>query len=507
MKISFHKNSVFHPFLFAVFPVIFLISYNAHLLLPQEIVIPSMAILTAVFVIWIALSRVLKNRRKAGLIVSLGTVLFFSYGHSYNLVKGLEIGEFLVGRGVIIAPMFIIIFVVGTIYFTLTKRKLDNATIITNVIAISLIMIVSVNFFTYYFERESSLNIMNEVEKELQTNISKTEKLPNIYYIILDAYAGDDILQEQLDFDNHEFNSFLTNKGFFVATNSHSNYQITKLSIASSLNMIYFDHSPEKEISKEEIAYKNLISDNKLMNYLKSQGYTTINISSGFPLTQKLDAADFNLCLKSMYVNSEFLIMLVSTSMLKTVSSNLFEQRSREIILCSFSELSKIHQKFESPVFVFAHILLPHPPYFFGPNGEPINPEELSLDLWDKKGYLNNIKFANKKITEFIEEILSNNNNPPIIIIQGDHGSAFTVDMKNLTKEMMKERSSILNAYYFPGTPQSLLYDSITPVNSFRVVLNAHFDKNVILLEDRIYMHRTNKNVYVFEDVTDYVMN
>jgi len=507
LKISFQKTSVIHPFLFAVFPVVFLVSYNAHLLLPQEIVIPSMAILTAIFVIWIALSRVLKNRRKAGLIVSLGTVLFFSYGHSYNLVKGLEIGEFLVGRGVIIAPMFIIIFVVGTIYFTLTKRKLDNATIITNVIAISLIMIVSVNFFTYYFERESSLNIMNEVEKELQTNISKTEKLPNIYYIILDAYAGDDILQEQLDFDNHEFNSFLTNKGFFVATNSHSNYQITKLSIASSLNMIYFDHSPEKEISKEEIAYKNLISDNKLMNYLKSQGYTTINISSGFPLTQKLDAADFNLCLKSMYVNSEFLIMLVSTSMLKTVSSYLFEQRSRDIILCSFSELSKIHQKVDNPVFVFAHFILPHPPNFFGPNGEPINPDELSLDLWDKKGYLNNIQFANKKITEFIEEILSNNNNPPIIIIQGDHGSSFTVDMKNLTKDMMEERSSILNAFYFPGNPHSFLYDSITPVNSFRVVLNAHFDEKIKLLEDKIYMHRTNKNTFVFEDVTDYVMN
>jgi len=271
--------------------------------------------------------------------------------------------------------------------------------------------------------------------------------------------------------------------------------------------MKYVSWSPEKEISKDNTPFNILISNNKVMQYLKTEGYTTVNISSGWSLTEKLQAADFNLCFTDKYIDSELLIMLTRTSILLPISSDLFEKGQRDIILCSFSELSKIHQRVDDPVFVFAHFLLPHPPYVFGPNGEPAHPDVFDLDVWDKKGYLDQIKFSNKKIIEFIEEVTSDKTNPPIIIIHGDHGSGFTADLYNLTKEMMIERAPIFNAYYFPGNPQLMPYDNITPVNSFRVVFNAYFDEELELLEDRIYMHNIDKNTYVLEDVTDYIMN
>ena len=38
------------------------------------------------------------------------------------------------------------------------------------------------------------------------------------------------------------------------------------------------------------------------------------------------------------------------------------------------------------------------------------------------------------------------------------------------------------------------------------VVFNAYLDENFELLEDRIYLHRAERNTYVFYDSTDYVI-
>ena len=51
----------------------------------------------------------------------------------------------------------------------------------------------------------------------------------------------------------------------------------------------------------------------------------------------------------------------------------------------------------------------------------------------------------------------------------------------------MWERFGILNAYYLPGGGEQHLYESITPVNTFRVILNHYFDHNLELLPDRSY--------------------
>ncbi len=42
----------------------------------------------------------------------------------------------------------------------------------------------------------------------------------------------------------------------------------------------------------------------------------------------------------------------------------------------------------------------------------------------------------------------------------------------------------ILNAYFLPGESDGLLYPSISPVNTFRVILNLYFGGQYPLLED-----------------------
>jgi len=70
---------IIHPFLFAIYPIIALFSFNVDYVFPQEIILPLFFVITITFVIWIVLGYLLKSRIKSGFIVSIGLVLFFSY--------------------------------------------------------------------------------------------------------------------------------------------------------------------------------------------------------------------------------------------------------------------------------------------------------------------------------------------------------------------------------------------------------------------------------------------
>jgi hypothetical protein len=133
--------------------------------------------------------------------------------------------------------------------------------------------------------------------------------------------------------------------------------------------------------------------------------------------------------------------------------------------------------------FVFAHFVLPHPPYTFGPKGQwvELNPRK-STHEQVSEAYINQIIFINQQILDVVDAILSESETPPVIIIQGDHGPP--PDLTNSPGVKMP----ILNAYYLPGLDQEeILYPSISPVNTFRVVLGGYFGRDLPLLEDRSY--------------------
>ena len=60
----------------------------------------------------------------------------------------------------------------------------------------------------------------------------------------------------------------------------------------------------------------------------------------------------------------------------------------------------------------------------------------------------------------------------------------------------------ILNAFYLPKNDSSFLYDSITPVNTFRLIFNRYFNMKYESQEDKSYFTRYAMP-YKFKDVTD----
>ncbi len=218
---------------------------------------------------------------------------------------------------------------------------------------------------------------------------------------------------------------------------------------------------------------------------------------------------------------SGFQRMLVDSTPLRQFlpGSNDFKKNvpSRERLLYLLDHLPEIARD-RAPTFTFAHLLAPHPPFVFGTKGEPVGPRYVPFELANRdkargrfmhperfiEGYRNQSVFITRRIEETIDRILATSPEPPIIILQSDHGSELNLDPEDVRNTDLKERMSILSAYYFPGKKYQGLYDSISPVNSFRVVLNTFFGARIQLLADRSY-YSTWSEPYKFIEVTDAV--
>jgi chromate transport protein ChrA len=521
MMINFTKSTVIHPFLFAIFPIIATYAINMQELLPIHLLQPLAIILVFTIIITLIAKIVFKNWLKVGLIVSLIIGLVFSYGHIYFQISGFALGDFVIGRHTFLIIPYIITFFIGSYYIFKTNNKFENITKILNAVAITLILISVINITTYAIENDGLgiITLENDViiekigsninsqDKEMMTFVGDLDHYPDVYFLILDGYGGASSLKNDLNYDNSKFIQVLEEKGFFVASKSFSNYPQSFLSIPSTMNMKYLNYLKDvlKEESKDQLTGMKMMNNFLVMEIFKEKGYKTVNfLTSDFEVN-----ADHSLCEdKYGFEGNELTQTLTNINIFQYFSSWLQSENIREQQECYFSELPEIHKKFQEPVFVFAHIMLPHPPNVFGPNGEHVIPR-IYYNEWgtqeDKDRYLDTLQYANLKLLEFIEKVLNETDHQPIIIIESDHGTDFNFDWNEPTNKMLKQRFSNLNAYYMPEG-QELLYDTITPVNSFRIMFNSNFNGNFELLEDKAYWSTYHKP-YKFEDVTEILKN
>ena len=510
------KTFIIHPFLFGLFPILFLYSYNIGELPFTEILLPSAIVLgftaIAVTLLWLILKR---DGKKSGIINSAFLVLFFSYGHLYDVIQGASIGTFIIGRHRYLMILWAVLFILG-VYFTIRTRKdLHNFTNILNIVAIVLILfsLSSIGIYklnTGKTEKDDSagINRQEEVYESDDQVISADAVSPDIYYIILDGYASSNTLEEVYGYDNSEFEDYLTEKDFYIAAESTSNYEMSFLSLSSSLNMEYINYLGNTlglESDDRTIPHQ-MIEDNKVMKLLKSIGYQYIHFSSGWGPTNQNQYADMNIAISRSSWN-DFQTLLIQTTMVDAFIKKFFQDVGRNRVFNTFSGLAKIHE-IEGKKFIFSHIVCPHPPYLFNQDGGPVPEAEFNMDEWgpeQKEYYLNQLIYVNKEVKELVSEILSKSEIPPIIILQADHGPRNTfIEGRYPTDDMFREGMRIFYALYMPQERYDLLYDSITPVNTFRVIFNSFFNMDYELLDDRSY-NSFEVEPYRFKDITDIV--
>jgi hypothetical protein len=485
------KIITLYPILFGIYPVLALLGQNINEVQPSVGLRPVIYVALASFCVLLACKVIFKDWHRGALSATIIIIFFFTYGHIYLALKTSVVNNFLIGRHRYLLPVGI-----GLIIFALwwNAKKIKNSRTLTpmlNFVGVFLLIFPVFQTVVYVVnEAKAARQALTEQQALVERMDLPLGYAPDIYYIILDAYGRADILEEMFDYDNTGFLSTLTSKGFYVARCSQSNYGQSMLSITSSLNMNYLDALTEKLTpdSDNRAPLRAFGKRNTIRAFLDSQGYNTVSFATNFPVTE-WDDADYYLAPPPIGMN-EFEIMLTDTTLARLSldfssesSDQLTGEWYRRRVLFLLEQLKDDVLDIPSPKFVFAHLIIPHHPFVFGPNGEEVKESVSNISSVPsfsiyKQGYSDHVTYINKRIDEIIDIILEQSPNPPVIIIQGDHGPApFDVD---------RYRMPILNAYYFPDGANGL-YQTISPVNTFRVVLNKYFGQQYKIVEDVAY--------------------
>ena len=473
-----------YPLLFAAYPALALVGININEVEPSVLWRPLIVVILSAVILLILLRWITRDWHRAGLWLSALIFLFFTYGHLYLFLKKIDIAGFVLGRHRYMVPLWLGI---GALIVWWVARKLRNPqafTPVLNLVSIFLLIYPSFQVVSY------SLKRVETQSAALQAAQAKGATLPlgyapDIYYIILDAYGRADVLQEMFGYDNSPFINSLESRGFFVAKCSQSNYGQTMLSLTSSLNFDYLDSLTSSLTANTDTRapLRALGQYNKVRKFLSTQGYNIVSFATNFPVSEWKDANYF--LSPPPQGMSDFEIMLAQTSLWRApmdmtdepperASAEWYRRRT----LFALEALEKTVPDIPGPKFVFAHLVIPHHPFVFGPNGEELNSIEAGVPKFEeyKVKYPDQVTYINKRILAIVDLILKNSPKPPIIVIQGDHGPA--------PFDVIPRRMKNLNAYYFPDNSEGL-YPRITPVNTFRVILNKYFGQNYPMLEDR----------------------
>ena len=116
-------------------------------------------------------------------------------------------------------------------------------------------------------------------------------------------------------------------------------------------------------------------------------------------------------------------------------------------------------------------------------------------------GYAAQVAYVNDAVIQLVDRLQRDSSTPPVIILQGDHGPGSQLDWDSPAATNMWERMSILNAYDIPGLPSESIDPGLSPVNTFRLVLNHLFGYSLERLPDRSYFSSW-KDPYRFLPVT-----
>ncbi len=154
-EVTIKQRWLLYPVLFAIYPVLALFSNNLGQFEPGLIYRPLLWMIVLVLILLLVTRIIAKSWQKAGLLSTLYIVLFFSYGHIYNLFEGLEFGGLLIGRHRYLVIVWLFFFLGGS-WWTLKKlRSPEGYTVALNIVAIVALIYPSFVITNYYLSRRS----------------------------------------------------------------------------------------------------------------------------------------------------------------------------------------------------------------------------------------------------------------------------------------------------------------------------------------------------------------
>lgn len=477
------KRYPLYPILLALFPILSLAAYNIGQIFIGEVWRPLLFSILLACIVYGLIYLGIRNVNRGALITTVVLFLFFSYGQIYSTWEGRSVFGVEVFRHRVLFPAFIVFGLIAGLWVLRRVGNPESLTYGLNLFSMFLLLYPLFTITTNLIQQFISDSSSRKINLVQSGDVNNTR--PDVYYIILDGYGRQDVLLNEYGFDNSQFIESLRARGFYIAECSQSNYAHTLYSLPASLNYDYLDTLGATN-DAERIT---LLKYGAVRSTFEALGYTVVAFPTGWSMTEWTDADIYTDYGRTFTTLTEFETLFLDTTMLRVLtdydrlnSQTTPYSNARRLRVLSMIETLKELPSREGDYFVFAHFVVPHPPYSFGADGEGL---EINMNTASEqeiqRAYLNQVEYISGEILEVVDSI-QRESEASVILIQGDHGPP-----PDLTNDP-EVRMPILNAYFLPGVNmEQELYPSISPVNSFRVVLNNYFSTNLPLLEDKSY--------------------
>jgi hypothetical protein len=330
---------------------------------------------------------------------------------------------------------------------------------------------------------------------------------PNIYLIVADSYPSQDQLRSFYHFDNSAFRDWLEARGFAVFQDSYSNYNYTRFSMSSLLDMEYvFDENDVYSIpgaggplplpgSTNRGTLESVAGDNRSVAFLKQLGYRQVRFDPGTWNMLRCHGFE-DRCLRPAppgpgelesgllglvpYDPVEPLIRLVAPSLY--ASGDAASGTGIPELAVEIAALDPA-----TPIFLYAHLASPHAPFL---NDQECRRIRNRLPI--KAGFVRQLKCVNRELRKLLDQLLGDDPDA-IIVLTSDHGPRFSVgdlSIYGFNELQIRESLGIMNAFHLPASCRADLPPRPTPVDTMRLVfacLGGHEPK---LLEARHYVVR-----------------
>ncbi len=471
---------------FALFPLFAVYAHNVEQLTISQLFLPSLFSILIGLLVYFMFRMILKNAIKACLGSTLFLIVFWNYSllyHSFQSMLPFGSGFFLV---VLLIGFALLVYAVG---------RIQKPEVLRNILTVAFVPVwLLIAFNTYII-------VLGELDKarvkrtaavhETQT-IDHVGEHPDIYILIFDEFASPETMETIWGYDHSAFSEKLEDLGFYFANNSKTRYPYTHLSIPGIMNLNYPD--PKASRTENLVLYNN----NLTFRDLHELGYAIYFLDGwgGFEYTFNIPVTEFvcfyNTSYEPQFVVDEFAYLLLQQSLLTFFAGKLVSKNANHYYLGHKHFLRYIEafpnrtNASEQPKLLYAHVMAPHLPYVFDRHGNfNVNP----TNYWEytnlepevlRKLYFEQYLFISEQITEIVTNILTNSSTPPVILLFSDHGPR----LQSAGVADQDQHHRVLNAVFFPEEQYHALYDSISPVNTMRVLFNRYFDADYEMLDE-----------------------
>jgi hypothetical protein len=335
--------------------------------------------------------------------------------------------------------------------------------------------------------------------------------LPDVYVVLFDGYPRADLLEERLGIDNGPFLDELAERGFTVASESHSAYMYTDLMLLSALHGRHLvdiaDLDPLFAGERRPALGRQTLEAAPILDEFRAHGYTIV---ANEPTWEEPALRSADVLLPGSGLN-EFERHLLLSSLPGTIweetDPGIHQTLHAPWITDAFAHLADgAALEIDRPRLVYTHIPSPHLPIVFTADGGRADarfgrqlPSNIGADPAEiAAAYQGQLEYLNRRLLETIDAL--DLPDDAVVVVMGDHGAEFGLNWYDGDASDLPMRFATLFA---ARNADGLFPDDVNASGVMVLLANGVLGTTLPEVEDRFYVSNAFGKLGSLHEVAD----